>query len=197
MRLKLVSAGLFLSIALPAFPQAAPSATQGGFPIMIGGGYSYYYSDFSHNIGGPTLWLDAELLRVHGPGFTRGTLGLEAEGRDLNYARSGDDPKLRESTGEGGVTYDFARFGRIQPYTKFLLGFGAINFTNKVSPYYTHDSRTLLAPGGGLQYRLYRNIWVRGDYEYQFWLHFFRDHAMNPEGGTIGVSYDLSRLHSR
>jgi hypothetical protein len=32
---------------------------------------------------------------------------------------------------------------------------------------------------------------VRGDYEYQYWRHIFGPHDLNPNGVTIGVSYDF------
>jgi len=194
MRLKFICAGLFLSAASCAVSQVSPSATQGGIPFKVGVAYSNYYTDWSGFESGPTAWLDWTLSR--GPAIVNG-LGIEAEGRDLNYARTGSEPKLRQDTAEGGPVYHWAHFDRFEPYAKFLMGFGHIAFNDVTDPYYTHDSRTVLAPGGGAEYRITRNIWLRGDYEYQFWLDFFRHHAMTPEGVTVGVSYDFSRMHSR
>jgi opacity protein-like surface antigen len=193
MRLKFICAGLFFSVALPAFSQVAPSANQGGLPFKVGFAYSDYYTDWSGYESGPTAWVDWTL--THGPGILSG-IGIEAEGRDLNYSRTGTQPKLREDTAQGGPIYRWGHYDRFEPYAKFLFGFGHIAFNDVLDPYYTHDSRTVLAPGGGAEYRIAGNVWVRGDYEYQFWTDFFNHHALNPEGFTVGASYDFSRLHA-
>ncbi|MGB6686754.1 MAG: outer membrane beta-barrel protein [Terracidiphilus sp.] len=194
MRLKFICAGLFLSVALPAFSQVAPSASQGGIPLSVGVAYSNYYTDWSGYESGPTAWVDWTFHR--GPRLLNG-LGIEAEGRDLNYARTGSQPLLREDTAEGGPMYHWRHFDRFEPYGKFLFGYGHIAFNDIYNPYYTHDSRTVIAPGGGAEYRVVRNVWVRADYEYQFWTDFFNHHALNPEGFTVGASYDLSHAHSQ
>jgi len=194
MRLKFICAGLFFSAAFPAFSQVSPSATQGGIPFKVGAAFSNYYTDWSGYESGPTVWVDWTLS--HGPRILNG-LGIEAEGRDLNYNRTGSQPKLREDTGEGGPVYHWGHFDRFEPYGKFLLGYGHISFNDIRDPHYTHDSRAVLAPGGGAEYRIVRNIWVRGDYEYQFWPDFFHHHSMDPQGFTIGASYDLSRMHAQ
>jgi opacity protein-like surface antigen len=191
MRLKFIFAGLFLAAALPAFSQVVPSASQGGIPITVGLGFSNFYSDWSGYLSGATIWIDWDDLGVR---KLRG-LGIEAEGRDLNYNRTGDQPKLRQDTGSGGLIYHWKHFERVQPDAKFLIGLGSIDWNNHYNPYYTHDTRAVLSPGGGAEYRVWRNVWVRGDYEYQFWMHFYHDHAMNPEGFTAGVTYDLGHIH--
>jgi opacity protein-like surface antigen len=124
-------------------------------------------------------------------------IGIEVQGRDLNFARTGDVPKLRQDTAEGGAIYRWNHYRNFHPYGKFLMGFGSIDFNNKVDPYYTHETRTVIASGGGAEYRVWRNVWVRGDYEYQFWTHFYHDHAMNPDGFTIGAVYDFKHMHQR
>jgi opacity protein-like surface antigen len=194
MRLKFICAGLFLSVALPALPQAAPSATEGGIPISVGFAYSNYYTDYSRYESGPTVWVDWNYFGSH---RTFQGLGVEIEGRDLAFDRTGDNANLREQTGEGGLIYHWRHFDKIEPYGKFLAGLGGIYFSNRPGDLYTHDTRTVLAPGGGVEYRIWRNVRIRGDYEYQLWLDFLNGNAMNPEGVTVGVSYDFSRMHSR
>jgi opacity protein-like surface antigen len=194
MRLKLVLAGIVFSTAVTAFPQAAPSALQSGIPLTVGFGYSNFYTDWSAYEGGLTLWLDWDLnqmpRRLHG-------LGLEAEARDLNFERTGDVPKLREYTLGGGPIYHYRRFNKVDPYGKFIMSIGHIEFNNRPGDYYTHDSRTVYAPGGGAAYRVWRNVAVRGEYEYQIWPDFLRHHAFNPKGFSFGVTYDLGHIHSR
>jgi opacity protein-like surface antigen len=118
------------------------------------------------------------------------------EARDLNYDRTGSDPKLRMDTVSGGAIYTWRHYRNVHPYAKFLVGYGSIDFSSS-RPNYTHDSRTVYAPGGGLDYRVYRNVWVRGNYEYQAWTDFFNHHALNPQGFTIGAAYDFSGIHRR
>jgi hypothetical protein len=84
-----------LSTSIPLFSQAAPSAAEGGLPLVVGVGFSNYDSDWSGRINGVALWIDWNLDR--GPSFLRG-FGIEAEGRDLNYGRTGVDPNLRQDT---------------------------------------------------------------------------------------------------
>jgi len=195
MRLKLALLGLFLSAASAAYPQIAPSATQGGIPLTVGVGYSNFYTDWSQYESGATLWLDWAVYRV--PRYFEG-LGVEAEARDLNFDRTGDNPKLREDTAVGGPVYFWRHYRRFDPYGKFLLGLGSIDFTNpRPHDYYTHDTRTVYAPSGGAEYRMWRNVWVRGEYEYQFWPDFINHHTFNPKGLSIGVTYDLGHMHSR
>jgi hypothetical protein len=56
--------------------------------------------------------------------------------------------------------------------------------------------------GGGVELRAYRSLWVRADYEYQFWPDFFFKGAkpigqLNPQGFTVGVLYHFNRPHFR
>jgi len=187
MRLKLVLTAILLTAGTPLLAQVAPAVKGGGLPIAIGAGFSDYYTDWTGRLGGAAVWIDWNLYS--GPSFLRG-FGLEAEGRDLNFLRSGGDPKLRQDTIGGGPIYTWRRFDRVHPYGKFLIGYGSMDFTSG-SPNYSHDTRTVYAPGGGVEYRVFQHIWVRGDYEYQFWTDFFHNHALNPQGFTAGVSYNF------
>lgn len=194
MRLKLALLGLVLSAATAAYPQIAPSATQGGIPLSVGVGYSNFYTDWSAYESGDVLWLDWALYRI--PRRLEG-LGVEAEARDLNFNRTGDNAKLREDTAAGGPVYYWQHYRRFQPYGKFLIGLASIDFSNRPGDNYTHDTRTVMAPGGGGEYRLWRNVWVRGEYEYQMWPDFIHHNTFNPKGFSVGASYDLGHMHSR
>lgn len=193
MRFRLVFAGILLTAALPAISQVAPSATQGGLPLIVGGGFSRFYTDWAGNLSGPTIWIDWNLTQFH---HLNG-LGVEIEGRDLNYIRYSDDPKLRQDVGGGGPIYRWHHFSRFDPYGRLFFGLGSIDFSNPYTPTYTHDTRFVLAPAGGGEYRLWGGIGIRADYEYQVWHDFKNHHALNPQGGTIGMTYDFSRMHSR
>jgi len=184
MKLVLVTACL-IAAAYPANSQTAPDATQNGFPfqLIVGAGFSDFYTDWNGRSDGTTVWADLNVNR--GPEFLRG-LGLELEGRDLNYGRTGVEPNLRLVTAEGGLIYTIRHYRNLHPYGKFLAGVGRIDFGH-LTPTYSHDSRSVIAPGGGVEYRAWRNIWVRSDYEYQFWPDFFSHHALNPNGFTVGA----------
>jgi len=61
---------------------------------------------------------------------------------------------------------------------------------------YTHDTRTVEAPGGGLEFRVFHGILLRADYEYQMWPDFLSK-TLDPQGFTVGVQYDFRALHRR
>ncbi len=191
MYLKTFLAVVFVSAAIPSFSQVAPDANALSIPLTVGVGYSSYATDWSGRLEGPTLWVDWKLDR--GPAFIHG-LGLEMEARDLNYGRS--VPKLRMDTLSGGAVYTFPHLHRFNPYVKFLIGYGSIDF-EVAQPNYSHDTRTVYTPAGGLDYRVFRNVIVRGNYDYQFWPDLFNHHALNPTGLTVGVSYDLGGIRER
>ena len=193
MRVNLVLAALFLVASFPAFSQVAPTATNdSGFPLVVGVGFSNFYTDWSGRLDGVTVWADSDFYR--GPSFLHG-FGIEAQGRDLNFGRTGTDPKLRLDTAALGAIYTWRHYRNFQPYAKFLGGILSIDFTD--TPTYSHDTRTDYAPGGGVEYRVGRNVRVRADYEYQFATDFFNHHALNPNGVTVGASYDFGHIHAR
>jgi len=190
MRLKLVLAALLIA-APSAFSQVVPAATQGGFPLVVGGGVADYYTDWNGRIVGPTVWVDWNFYHV--PTILHG-IGIEVEGRDLNYDRVTSTFRMRQDSAGGGLIYTWRHFRNFHPYMKFLLEQGSIDF-NIHDPHYDHDTRAVYAPGGGVEYRLVGNVWARGDYEYQFWPNLFHGHALNPRGFTIGAEYDFMRRH--
>jgi hypothetical protein len=187
-----------------------PSATQSSWPLEIGGGLSYFgthiinheypsvdYKQFDGNLLGPAAWLDFTF--PHMPHRLYG-LGIEAEGRHLSWDNSGTDPLLRENTGAGGPIYMWRHYRNFHPYGKFLIGYGGIDFQG----YYVgctldcnHDSDIFYDPGGGAEYRIRGDLWVRGDYEAEFWTNFGQpaNKTVYPRGFTVGVAYDLRNLH--
>jgi len=192
MRPRPIAALLLLCASLPLFSQSSPSAQQGGWPIVIGGGLSDFATDYhgSNRMEGISAWVDWNFYTA--PHWLSG-FGVEAEGHTIRFGVPGGFSQLREDTGEGGVIYTWRHYHDFHPYAKFLAGMGSIDFPPNGS--YSHDTRHTVAPGGGMEFRTYRNIWVRADYEYQFWHHIFGTHDMNPNGITIGVSYDLRHIH--
>jgi opacity protein-like surface antigen len=210
---RLSLAALIATAAVPVFPQVVPAATEGGLPLEIGGGLSSFgthlvnheypthdYITYKGDLLGPAAWADWYLYRYHLPSFMRG-FGIEVEGRHLAYDNSGPAPLLKEDTGAGGIIYMWRHYHNFHPYGKMLRGFGSIDFLGTY-PGCTidcnHDSDTFYAPGGGVEVHLMGNLWVRGDYEAEFWTHFGNppNNTIYPHGFTVGVSYDLRHVHA-
>jgi opacity protein-like surface antigen len=201
MRLKLyvglAFALLFVNSAYSAHAQTVPAARGPKVysPLAIGAGFSGFNPDIGHtHLFGGTLWIDYTPDRV--PSFLRG-IGIEVEARDLNYGRSAAaEPDLREDVASGGVIYSWPHFRNFRPYGKFLIGFGNADEYDARLRLKFHDSRTVTSFGGGLEYRAFKGVWVRGDYEYQSWPDFFKHSnpaipagLLNPQGFTIGAMY--------
>ena len=187
---------LFVSSACPSFAQVVPSARQKALPFSVGGGVSRFNPDYAHGaLYGGTLWFDYTPYRM--PQILRG-LGVEAEARDLSLNRSSTQPpNLRLDVASGGAIYA-RRATNFRVYAKALIGLGSIDFEAN-GQVKMHDSRTVTTGGGGIEVRAYRNLWVRGDYEYQFWPNFYQNGTsagnLTPEGATLGAVYDFSIRH--
>jgi opacity protein-like surface antigen len=196
MRLRLVIAGLFLTVTFPLFSQVVPAATgSGGLPLSIGAGYALYNTDWGNSyMGGGALWIDWDLSRFS---ILRG-FGIEAEARDISLNRPNTVPSnFRLDTAGGGFTYHLNHFRNLKPYAKFEVDYGSIDWNNP-DPRFKHETRNVLAPGGGLDYRILRSVWLRADYEYQSWpdidkLRPNSSHILDPNGLTIGALYDFRR----
>jgi opacity protein-like surface antigen len=79
------------------------------------------------------------------------------------------------------------------------VGIGYFNFPLNAA----HGSYFDVALGGGLDYRLTRRIYVRGEYEYQIWPGFVgppdptpiplqnRPNGLTPNGFSVGASYRI------
>lgn len=200
--LKLLLAIIFVSASTAGMAQTAPAATKGGWPIEVGGGISVMDPDYGpaypeYGAGlmmGGTVWLD--YLPTFLPRKFNG-LGIEAEGRELDFHRSDNQPKnLKEETGGGGVIYRWHHFDRLLPYGKFLMEYGNAVYGTGVGNT-AHETRTLMEFGGGVEYRVWNAIWARADYTYQRWPGFYYSGpgvpapALEPQGGTIGVMYSF------
>lgn len=199
-----LTALFFICSASSVLAQTAPAATQGYLPLAIGAGLSGYNPDFGHgHLLGGTLWIDFTL--PHMPYRLQG-IGLHAEARDLNYGRSATlPPPLREDVAEGGVIYSWPRYRNFRPYAKVMFGYGNTDYGDNPSVRYNRESRTITSGGGGVDYRVSRNIWVRVDYEYQSWPDFFKHPPLNvppagrlnPQGFTVGAIYHFSHTHKQ
>ncbi|MGA2167451.1 MAG: outer membrane beta-barrel protein [Terracidiphilus sp.] len=193
MRLKSFFATLFLTASLPLFSQVVPSATEGGLSLSVGAGLSGYNPDLgSGRMYGGTLWIDYTLNRA--PSLLHG-VGIEVEARDISLDRSSSERNVREDAAGGGVTYTWRHFRNLRPYAKVILGFGNADYETR-GLVRRNDSRTITCPGGGVEFRAFRKVWARADYEYQIWPDFFKNTTpagfLDPQGLTVGVMYHFS-----
>ena len=173
-----------------AFSQVAPEAHHGSPSFSIGAAASDFDVDWAQNrMEGFTIWGQ---WHPRPRGLLSG-LGVDAEFRDIAFGRSYPLPSnFKQTTFAGGPIYTLRIFHDFQPYGKFLFGFGSSDFQIGDNSVYTHDTRAIYAPGGGFEYRLMRRLWVRADYEYQFWPDLFTGaKTLDPQGFTLGFSYDL------
>ena len=159
--------------ARQAWSQAVESADAGHASLWVGAGASGYTVQYgSRKLLGVTAWVDGETIRK---------LGIEGEGRWLDWHQHAN---VHAETYLGGLRYHFNVGPRMQPYVKGLAGLGRFNF-----PYnFASGNYTVIAPGGGVDYRLSRRWGVRADFEYQYWPNFTFG-TMSSVGGTVGLRY--------
>ena len=195
MRFKLavfpVLAGVIFCVAVPSSSQVVPSyERKSGWPFAIGVGPVSYDPDIGHGrMYGFAGWFDIYPGKL--PSFLHGHLGAEGEIRDISLGASSSQPNVRYDTAAMGLIYVWNRLHNVRPYVKCMIGDGSVDFP-RLSPTYAHDTRTFTAPGGGLEFRVKQDIWIRADYEYQTWQSLAVYGALKPQGFTLGVSYDFT-----
>jgi opacity protein-like surface antigen len=178
--------------------QTAPAARSfAPIPITVGVGIADYSPAWNHGrLLGGALWIDYTPEWLPGP--LRG-LGVEAEGRDLslNYSVK-NGPLYREDVASGGALYTWRHYRRFRPYGKFLVGYGNADWHGRLPGSRQQQSRTVTTAGGGFEMDAIHRVWVRADYEYQWWPDFFDvdtpgQGSLTPQGFTLGVSYHFGQ----
>jgi len=167
--------------------QTTRSGEQGSLRLMIGGGGSDFNSAWQSRLQGPTVWVDWA-LPLKG-------LGIEAQGTGLYGEVS--NYNLRQGCALMGGIYRWEHYRNIRPYTKFLGGIGNLEVAQPNASYSLRDKGTVYEPGGGIEVRLWRKVWVRGDFSYQFWSGTLANDALTPNGVTLGVMYDFRHTRPR
>ena len=170
--------------------QVVPQATGGnGHEFSVGAGVSLYNMDWGSGwMVGETVWADWHPRRISG---RLNGLGFEIEARDISHNRGTHPSNFRHDTAGGGLIYSWPRYSKFRPYAKFLIADGSMDFMVPNNPTYTHDTRILFAPGGGIDYSLYGPVQLRVDYEYQIWQAMFGGGNPDPQGFTFGVAYQF------
>ena len=192
---RLFSIAVLLIAGSYGVSQVVPSARsgRGSVPLVVGGGYSNFTMDWGpgHRSNGIFAYIDLYPF----PAILR-NLGIEVEGRSSRWGNP--VPNLREDTGMIGGIYSLSRWQRLHPYGKFLAGVGSMDFPATPSyPYYTHDTFSADATAGGADLQLYEGIWMRGEYQYQWWHNVFGPgKTFTPNGISVGLHYDFRNLNS-
>jgi opacity protein-like surface antigen len=187
MRSKLVLAVLVFLSTLPVLAQVAPAAKIGGLPLGVGVGMLDYNIDYASGdrMLGFSAWADYNLF--HG-------MGIEVEGQTINLARPSHIQRFAQYSAKGGLIYKPRPFLGLHPYVKSLVGITQGNFSVR-DPFYVADDFLALTFGGGLEYKAYRNLFVRADYQYQFEHDYLSLHDLNPAGVTVGLTYYMRAPH--
>ncbi|MGA3071917.1 MAG: hypothetical protein ABSD43_17050 [Terracidiphilus sp.] len=151
--------------------QVVPSADSGGLKLTVGAtatGYSLDYGE--RKMLGVAAIADADTNR---------RIGIEAEAGWLIF---------RQTANVHTATYLIGprchlTFGRFQPYAKGLVGFGRFSYPYSLG----QDKDLVIAPGGGVDFRLTRRVRLRlADFEYQYWPQFHFG-ALSSFGVSSGV----------
>ena len=152
---------------------------------MVGGGF---FSDFSPDYGPNRLFGIGGFVDLN----LRGHLGVEGEMRFLRFNQTYD---VHEDNYKIGPRYRW-RFGRWEPYGKFMIGNGQFNFPFS----YGHGGYLLLVPGGGLDIHFHRFTVRAIDYEYQHWFN-FQNSSLSPmdsaAGSPTGFSSRVREIRDR
>jgi len=170
---------LSLFLAYQAGAQVAPAVNYTRFNLKVGGEFSAFKPDFgAQSLYGIGVYADLDMPRW---------AGLEIEGRTLQFNKYANKLRMDAISGAGRF---FMTHGRFVPYGKGGGGFGSIDFPNKVTVTYIHDTFAFYTVGAGVDYKLTHRISLRGEYEYQFWPDFLRK-GLNPHGVNIGAAYRI------
>ncbi len=194
-KLCLVALSVSLSATLSA--QIRPSAEGGsGGSAQIGAEISTFNPDYGclHS-SAFTCW-NNQLIGIAPFMDTRRMFprtGIEAQARFLHWRGPGS---LTESSYMVGPRIGLYRFKEISINAKLMAGRASLTVPKGAQG---AGSYFAFAPGGLVEYRLNRRMFLRGDYEYQFWPTFKGIHtattdgtgALTPNGLSIGVSYAL------
>ncbi|MGA2349953.1 MAG: outer membrane beta-barrel protein [Terracidiphilus sp.] len=150
-----------LGLTPPAQAQVESTASRGGLKLSAGGTASAYQLGYGEvKLLGASAFVDADSPRH---------IGIEGEARWLtfHYDSDADRPGADETAKTYMIGPRYSRdYGRFQPYLKALVGIGQFNY-----PYnFAKETDLVVAPGGGVDYRLTHRIrWRAVDFEYQIW----------------------------
>jgi hypothetical protein len=141
--------------------------------LKVGGSFATANSDYGGRYNGGAAYVNVDFL-PH--------IGIEGE---FHFVKDPND--LYEKTYEVGGRY-FRTYGRFVPYGKLMYGRGVFNFPPLPDGFRPNLAYNLIAAGIGVDYKVKRYLYVRGDWEYQDWLG-FQNSTLSPSILTVGAAY--------
>jgi hypothetical protein len=198
----------FLVAPLLSLAQSPQSAVGGTASLWAGAEVSSFNPDYScgsevpfgcqSQLVGPAAFVD---LNVN-PKW-----GVEGEARWLHWNGPGNQI---ESNYLVGPRYRVYRYRRLNLWLKLLLGGGLTTTPDYPAAGSLKGSYFAYAPGGTVEYRLTRQLSLRGDYEFQIWPSFAgppsydssgalvqHNHGLTPNGFSLGVTWRFLGAESR
>jgi hypothetical protein len=172
MKLRAIAFICILGAATLLRAQSEPTALK-RLDLKIGGSFATANSDYGGRYNGGAAFVNAD-LSPH--------LGIEGA---FHFVK--DSSNLYEKTYEVGGRY-FRTYRKYVPYVKVLYGRGVFNFPAQPNGVHPNLAYNLVAAGIGVDYKVKRYLYVRGDWEYQNWLG-FENSSLSPSILTIGASY--------
>lgn len=182
--------------------QSSKSAVGGETTVWVGGGLSTFNPDWgcpttspfcANQLVGPTVFGD---VNIHDK------WGVEAEGRWLHWHPYA--PGFYEDHYLVGPRDRLIRWRGASMWIKLGLGGGWIQTPGYPATGSVKGSYFAYAPGTTVEYRITRNLSVRGDYEFQIWPSFMgpatesstgtvvqHTGGLTPNGFTFGVAYRI------
>ena len=133
---QLIFAALLVAAVLPSIPKFLRPPPRAAYRSSLARD-----SPISVSIGDPAKeWKEYRLGPTGSPPVAHGSegLGIEAEGRDIDFGRPAGIPRMRQDTGLGGLIYTWNRYRNFRPYIKYLAGVGSLDFPP--SGTYSHDT---------------------------------------------------------
>jgi hypothetical protein len=152
--------------------QSEPTALK-RLDLKVGGSFATAHSDYGGQYSGGAAYINADFL-PH--------LGVEGE---FHFVKDSSD--LYEKTYEVGGRY-YRTYRRYVPYAKVMYGRGIFNFPALPDGFRPNLAYNLVAVGIGVDYKMRRYLYVRGDWEYQNWFG-FQNSSLSPSILTIGAAY--------
>ena len=141
--------------------------------LKVGGSFATANSDYGGRYNGGAAYINADFL-PH--------IGIEGE---FHFVK--DSSNLYEKSYEVGGRY-FRTYRKFVPYGKVMYGRGVFNFPPLPDGFRPNLAYNLVAGGIGVDYKVKRYLYVRGDWEYQNWLG-FQNSSLSPSILTIGAAY--------
>ncbi|MGA8531390.1 MAG: hypothetical protein WB622_16855 [Acidobacteriaceae bacterium] len=194
--------GLLVLLLFPAVvvAQNSKSATGGEGSVWAGGGMSTFNPDWGCTTTSPFCGNQLIGPAVFGDFNLHDQYGVEAEARWLHWHPF--SPGLYEDNYLVGPRDRVFRWHGLLVWIKLEIGGAWIQTPGYPAAGSLKGSYFAFVPGGTFEYRLTRNLSVRGDYDFEIWPSFagppsysstgaLVQHAsgLTPNGFTFGVSY--------